>query len=79
MLLIIRKEEKIVKDFYFEVNLKFGQSISADTLEEASEILKSTFEEEYNIELDDSEIVFCGSEPLNCDCSCEGDCCESKQ
>lgn len=45
------------KDFYLQVTLKFDNLIPAETLEEAIEILKESFKEEYRLDITDKEIT----------------------
>lgn len=45
------------KDFYLQVKLDYGMSVTAESEEQAREIVKSIFEEQHNIVLEDHEIV----------------------
>ena len=44
------------KDYIFNVDLKFSNKLSANNYDEAVEVLKSIYMEEYGIKLDDKEI-----------------------
>lgn len=46
------------KDYTFNVTIKFSNTISAESKEEALEILKQVFSENHNIDLEDYEIEF---------------------
>lgn len=45
------------KDFYLQVKLDYGMSITAESEEQARAIVKSIFEEQHNIVLEDHEII----------------------
>ena len=44
------------QDFGIRVDLSFDMGVSAETYEEAVNVVKSIFEEQYNIDLKDEEI-----------------------
>ena len=45
------------KEYYITIRIDSGQFLEADSKEEAAELVKALWEEEYNIDLQDSEIV----------------------
>ena len=53
---IIKNNMAKQKSFCFEVTLKFTQIADGKSKDEAIQQLKDSFEEEYNLEVDDSEI-----------------------
>jgi hypothetical protein len=54
----MKKKIKKEKDYRFNVDIGFYQSVPACSKKEAIAILKDTFYEEYGLELQDSEIKF---------------------
>ena len=47
----------IEKEYVVDVDIKFTQALQASSKEEAIEITKELFKEEFNIDLEDSEIT----------------------
>ena len=54
----LQDEQEYDNNVFFGINvtLKFSQGVDAETYEEAVEVVKSSFLEEYNINLQDDEI-----------------------
>lgn len=48
------------KDFNINVTLKFANCITAENKEQAIQIIKEQFKQDYNIELTDDEIEIMG-------------------
>jgi len=46
-----------MKDFYFDIDLHFTQCASGEDREEAMQLVRDSFEDDYNISLDDCEIT----------------------
>ena len=45
------------KQYYIKVELKWDNLVEAENMAEAIENIKSIFEQEHNLDLDDSEII----------------------
>lgn len=52
------------KTFFYAVTINFGNSIDAETKEEAEAILKENFLRDFNITLNDDEIEYVGESSI---------------
>ena len=51
------KEKFNERQYYIKVELKWDNLVEAESMVEAIENIKSIFEQEHNLDLDDSEII----------------------